>query len=182
MQLRVAEPLPAKAARCEMILSGQYDRAGLEPPRYHRGDIVEVARWVRDRAGRPRLCPDPVHYAARLGISVVDRVPMHHPDECCDGAEIRFRWSPQRRTRGGRVLHGLAHCALILAGCADHREADAWFMTAELAYPTELVPRATSPEAAAVLAPHAPLWLLAAQIRCVLREIAQIHNKSYRRP
>ena len=41
---------------------------------------------------------------------------------------------------------------------------------------------ALRPEAAAHLAPHAPLGLLASQIRCVLREIAGVHNKSNHNP
>lgn len=150
--------------KAELILVGRYDEAGVEPPIIPAGDVVQIVRGAYDRAGRPVVCPDPIHVARKHKIDVIDRVPQGAGNECCDGDCIRFRWDRYRRVRGGRVMHGLAHCLCNLAGFPDHEEADAVIVCAELALPTEYLHRVATIEDAMSLSRHAERWLLRAQM------------------
>lgn len=151
---------------------GRYDEAGVEPPLYGAWDMVQLGRWIYDKAGRPVVCPDPVHVGVRHGVDVLDQVPLGAGGECCDGRRIWYRWDRSRRVRGTRVLHGLSHCAFELAGWPCHTEADAWLLTAELALPTDTARQCRSLKEAMEVQRHADAWLLRAQLRRVRLLIA----------
>ena len=147
------------------MLAGKYAEAQVGFPRYTARDIVNLARWMIDEAGRPVRCPDPVHIATALKVWVVDRAPLGAAGECCDGGRIWYRWHPSRRTRGSRVFHGLGHCGFVLAGWRRHTEVDAWNLDAELALQLEIAEEVRTLKEALRIQPHADPWLLRAQLR-----------------
>ena len=149
----------------ELVLVGRYDEAGVGPPLFPAWDIVRIAAWVIDKAGRPVRSPDPVHLAVAHKVRVLDQVPLGAGNECCDGERIYYRWDRSRRIRGTRVFHGLAHCAFGLAKWRGHTEADAVILTAELALPTEVARECRTLADAMRIQPHADPWLLRAQLR-----------------
>lgn len=149
----------------ELVLAGRYDEAKVGYPRYPQRDVVNLARWMVDEAGRPVPCPDPVHIATAIEVDVLDRVPLGAGAECCDGTCIWFHWHGSRRTRGTRVLHGLGHCGFIVAGWRGHTEVDAWHLQAELALQVEIATEARTLKEAMRIQPHADPWLLRAQLR-----------------
>jgi len=166
----VAPPCSAVARETvERLLRG--NDATLEPPRMERGEHRLVAARVRELAARPRLVCDPTHYAVRLGYALVDRAPAGVGGEVTDGSVILYRWHRSARVRGLRVAHGLAHGVLV-DWRWPHNEADAWHVAAELLWPAEMSRSVRNAATAARLQPHAPRWVLEAQILQALK-IAQ---------
>lgn len=144
----------------------------LEPPRLEAAEHRLVAARVRELAARPRLVCDPVHYAVRLGFAVVDRAPSGVGGEVTDGEVILYRWHQSPRVRGVRVAHGLAHAVLVMWRW-PHTEADAWLLAAELLWPSELSRTVHCAATGARLQPHAPAWLIEAQILRLLETAAR---------
>ena len=133
-----------------------------------RGEHQLVAAHVRELAARPRLVCDPTHYAVRLGYALVDRAPAGVGGEVTDGSVILYRWHRSARVRGLRVAHGLAHGVLV-DWRWHHNEADAWHVAAELLWPAEMSRSVRNTSTAARLQPHAPRWILEAQILRALK-------------
>lgn len=132
-------------------------------PQSQLSDIVALARWVRARCRRPRLCPNPLDYAARLNI---DAIPLHDTEALAPGPrELVFRRHDDQRTQGGWVLIGVARCVLLMAG-ADPTLGDIVALARELAIPAEAARWLTLGEAERI-APHAPTEMIVAQMALV---------------
>jgi hypothetical protein len=129
-------------------------------PQCLASDVIDLARWVRARARRPLLCPNPLDYAARLGL---DAIPLHDHEALAPGPrELVFRRHDDARTQGGWVLIGVARCVLLMAGY-DATIADIIALGRELALPAGAAQWLLQQEAE-MLAPHAPVEMIAAQI------------------
>lgn len=67
-------------------------------------------------------------FATDLGFAVVEADLPLGLDEMTDGETIWYRWHRDPAERALRVLHGLAHCLLVIDR-QPHTEGDAWVLT-----------------------------------------------------
>jgi hypothetical protein len=139
------------------ILGGRYDVAEVSPPCLDVGDYAQIAQSVRDRAGRPDEWCDPRGFALALGYRVKPSPLCDCSGEATDGRVLLYRYSHDRRVRGTRIWHGIAHGELLRWG--EHTEADAWLLTAELVVPARLAALWT-PAALVAVQLHAHEWLI----------------------
>ena len=134
------------------LIAGRWERAGVDPPIMYPYDRVHTARRAMERAGHT-FWDDPRDLAIGLGMKVAPFNTRGCGVEIATRDTVLYRWSPDRRERGIRILHGTAH-ALLLREDWEHTEADAWLLTLELAAPAHEC-RALGPEEVAREA-HAP--------------------------
>lgn len=139
----------------ELLLDGRADQAGLEAPRMYPYDRVHLARRALDATGF-ELGEDPRLLAVRLGIRTAGVAPRGCGAESSTSDTVAYVWSPDRRERGLRIFHGLAH-ALLLRERWEHSHADAWLVTCELVAPAAELGR---DDDELVRLAHAPEWLV----------------------
>lgn len=97
------------------------------------GDRAVVAERALARTGFA-FGDDPRRLVLDLGLMVLPGSTAGCGGEATDGVRIAVRWSPDRRVRGLRVFHGIAH-ALLVRERWEHSHADAWLVTMDLAVP-----------------------------------------------
>lgn len=115
------------------LIAGQWAEAGEGEPRVSHDDRVQIARrWIS------RACysfgSDPRAFALALGLHLLPT-----DDRECGGDEgygdtIEYAWHRERRIRGLRILHAIAH-HLLQRENWRHTHADAFLLTLELALP-----------------------------------------------
>lgn len=137
-----------------LFLDGRFAESGIDRPLMYPGDRVLTAERALANTGI-EFGDDPRTLAARLGIAVVPGVARDCGGEFIQGDAVLVRWMPDRRDRGLRIFHALAH-ALLLRGGWEHSHGDVWMLTGDLAVPRragrlydvgELVRCAHAPEA-----------------------------------
>lgn len=148
----------ARQQFADLILRGEFARAGVEAPVLEPGDRRMIAERVRERAGRPETFPDPRELAVALGLRVCAAPVRGCGGEVTNGKNIWYRWHPNARVWGLNVFHGLAHCALLQESPLA-TEGDAWLLTVELCVPAAEV-RKSNPRSLAKAQQHAPKWLV----------------------
>lgn len=139
-----------------------------EPSELTPRDWQLAADRARDKAGRPRLIIPPTHFTTALKIPTSNKVP-EGAREVTDGQRIWFHRCDDPREEGAEIYHGAAHVLFVREG-TTHNEVDAWGLAAEIAYPSPLALQVQDIAKAMRLQPHAPRWMLEAQIRLVLRQ------------
>ena len=145
-------------ARVTAVARHDWEGAGLDAPLYATGCHELLARRMKRQAGLAARHPDPLHYAARVGLNALPQEVGGYGVET-DGALIRFSWAGSPRSCGLRVYYGLACCLLRRQFGDAYTEAGAWLLALEMSIPRVRLAE-VGPAAFAQEQLHVPLWAI----------------------
>jgi hypothetical protein len=134
------------------LFVGDYASARVDPPVHGPSVYRRIARTVLDEHGLDPLTTEPEELARAEGFDVhwgstPHRVGIHV------GSMLILPWDNDPTKRALRIAHERSHGHLRTHGSPNHTEADAMWLTLELAYPSWL-------RAPGVVVEHAPQWLV----------------------
>jgi hypothetical protein len=136
-----------------LVVAGQYDAAGVEPPVSGPSVYRRIARTVLAEHGIDPLTTEPEELAHAEGFEISYQ-PTPHRTGIQVGNILIVPWDNDALKRALRIIHERAHAHLRKHGAPHHTEADAIWMTLELAFPTWLRGGDRLPE-------HVPSWVVA---------------------
>jgi hypothetical protein len=133
------------------VVAGEYAAARVEPPVHGPSVYRRIARLVLEEHGLDPL-GDPEDLARAEGFEVVWGW-MPHRTAAQVGSKLLLPWDVDAAKRALRIIHERAHAHLRRHGSPHHTEADAIWLTMELAFPSWLRKSGRVPE-------HVPDWLV----------------------
>jgi hypothetical protein len=119
--------------KLQHLIAGRWERAGVDPPVMYPYDRVHLVCRAMDRAGHT-FWDDPRDLAAGLNLKTAPFRAKGCGVELAGEGVVAFQWCADRRERGLRILHGIAHAELLREKW-EHTEADVWLVTLEFAAP-----------------------------------------------
>jgi hypothetical protein len=139
------------------LLAADWIGANVGAPLMYATDRQEVARRARLEASGYDWDCDPRCLAQDLGFRVACSRLDHCGGEIAGHGMIVYSPHPDRKERGLRVFHGVAHGLLDRDGWR-YTEADAWMLTFDLAVNQRAIREHGLDEVAT--ATHAPEWVV----------------------
>lgn len=149
----------------ERALRGEFDESNM--PRYSPSEWARFAREIRVRSKRPVTFPSPSHWGRALGIDRCDTGPCCGSTACGAHGEIVYQDDPDSRVRGQRITFALVQVVSDRWGWGLTLN-DTLGVVAELAWPSD-IPLPLTDEEAVAANPHAPAWLIRAQVQRIRR-------------
>lgn len=156
--------------KVEKLFTGDWVGARLGAPTMYPRDRAEVAVRAWSQADLWPFC-DPRQLAVELGFVVgCVGIATCGREGTADGV-IWYRGHADRRERGLALLHGLSHALLAREGWR-HSEADAWWLTGDLAVPRAVLRSCDADEIARNT--HAPEWFSRSFVAVADRGVAPL--------